>query len=146
MSGVLKASLWLGLVGAALGLVTYALLRHGAMREFSPGMAIALMSALPFALAWWIVPAIPLAREEFEAYARLTVSAPLLCVLLVCPALALAAGEPGAVVGFGVGWAPGRHDRDGLGAELGAPSGRRRRMGPEAQRAQRRVVSVRVPG
>ena len=64
VSGVLKASLWLGLVGAALGLVTYALLRHGAMREFSPGMAIALMSALPFALAWWIVPAIPLARER----------------------------------------------------------------------------------
>ena len=33
VSGVLAASLWLGLVGAVLGLVTYALLRHGAMRE-----------------------------------------------------------------------------------------------------------------
>ena len=56
VSGVLTAALWLGLVGAVLGLVAYALLRGGAMSEFSPGMAIALMSALPFALAWWIVP------------------------------------------------------------------------------------------
>ena len=63
VAGVLRAALWLGLVGAVLGLVTYKLLRGGAMSDFSPGMAIALMSALPFALAWWIVPAIPLARE-----------------------------------------------------------------------------------
>jgi O-antigen/teichoic acid export membrane protein len=106
VSGVLAASFWLGLVGAVLGLVTYALLRHGAMREFSPGMAIALMSALPFALAWWIVPAIPLARERFEAYAWLTVSAPV-AVLVLCPSLAAVAGRTGAVIGFAVGWIVG---------------------------------------
>ena len=35
-------------------------------------MAAALMAALPFALAWWILPAVPLARELFEQYALLT--------------------------------------------------------------------------
>ena len=106
VAGVLTASLWLGLVGAVLGLVTYALLRDGAMSEFSPGMAIALMSALPFALAWWIVPAIPLARERFEAYAWLTVSAPV-AVLVLCPSLAAVAGRTGAVIGFAAGWIVG---------------------------------------
>ncbi len=69
-------------------------------------MALALMCALPFALAWWIVPAIPLARERFETYALLTVSGPV-SVLVLCPALALAAGETGAVIGFAAGWAVG---------------------------------------
>ena len=76
------------------------------MSEFSPGMAIALMSALPFALAWWIVPAIPLARERFEAYAWLTVSAPV-AVLVLCPSLAAVAGQTGAVIGFAAGWIVG---------------------------------------
>ena len=64
------------------------------------------MAALPFALAWWIVPAIPLATERYESYALLTVSGPV-CVLLLCPALALAAGQTGAVIGFAAGWVVG---------------------------------------
>jgi O-antigen/teichoic acid export membrane protein len=104
--GALTASLWLGAVGAALGMGVYALLRTSAMSDFSVPMAASLMAALPFALAWWIVPAIPLARERYEIYALLTVSAPI-AVAVFCPALALAAGRTGAVVGFALGWVVG---------------------------------------
>jgi O-antigen/teichoic acid export membrane protein len=104
--GVLLASLCLGTAGAAVGVGMWALLRNGAMSDFSLGMALALMCALPFALAWWIVPAIPLARERFETYAMLTVSGPA-AVLLLCPVLALIGGETGAVIGFAAGWAIG---------------------------------------
>jgi O-antigen/teichoic acid export membrane protein len=103
---VLLAALCLGVAGAALGMGVWALLKNSAMSDFSLGMAVALMCALPFALAWWIVPAIPLARERFETYALLTVSGPV-AVLVLCPALALAAGETGAVIGFASGWAVG---------------------------------------
>jgi O-antigen/teichoic acid export membrane protein len=106
LRGALLAALWLGAAGAALGMGLWALLRDTALNDFSPGMALALMCALPLALAWWIVPAIPLARERFESYALLTLSGPV-AVLLLCPALALAAGEAGAVIGFAAGWALG---------------------------------------
>ncbi len=104
--GAVVASLGLGVVGAALGMGAYVLLRHSAMSDFSFAMAGSLMVALPFALAWWILPAVPLARELFEEYALLTVSAPV-CVVLVCPALALIGGRTGAVIGFAAGWALG---------------------------------------
>jgi O-antigen/teichoic acid export membrane protein len=104
--GVLLAALWLGSAGAVLGMGLWALLRGEALSDFSPGMALALMCALPLALTWWIVPAIPLARERFETYALLTVSGPV-SVLLLCPACALAAGKTGAVIGFAAGWALG---------------------------------------
>jgi O-antigen/teichoic acid export membrane protein len=104
--GTLVASLGLGLIGAGLGMLAYALLRHGALNEFTLAMAGALMAALPFALAWWILPAVPLARDLFEEYALLTGVAPV-CVLLICPALALVAGRSGAVVGFAAGWVLG---------------------------------------
>ena len=104
--GALVASFWLGIAGAALGMGVYALLRDSALSDFNLAMAGSLMAALPFALAWWIVPAIPLARERFEAYTLLTVSAPF-AVLLLCPALALVAGKTGAVIGFAAGWVLG---------------------------------------
>ena len=104
--GALIASLFLGIAGAALGMGVYALLRNSAMDDFNLAMAGSLMGALPFALAWWIVPAIPLARERYEAYTLLTVSGPF-AVLVLCPALALAAGETGAVIGFALGWVVG---------------------------------------
>jgi O-antigen/teichoic acid export membrane protein len=104
--GALVASLCLGLVGAALGMGVYALLRHSALADFNLAMAASLMAALPFALCWWIVPAIPLARERYETYALLTVSGPV-CVLLLCPAFALAFGKTGAVIGFAAGWVIG---------------------------------------
>jgi O-antigen/teichoic acid export membrane protein len=104
--GVLIAAGWLGTAGAVLGMGLWLLLRDSALSDFSLGMALALMCALPFALAWWIVPAIPLARERFETYALLTISGPV-SVLLLCPALALAAGKTGAVIGFAAGWAIG---------------------------------------
>jgi O-antigen/teichoic acid export membrane protein len=104
--GALLAAVCLGAVGAALGLGLYAALRHSALRDFNLPMVISLMGALPFALAWWILPAIPLARERYETYALLTVSGPI-CVLLSCPGLALVAGRTGAVIGFAGGWALG---------------------------------------
>src|SRR5512133_2487166 len=104
--GSLIAVLCLGVVGAALGMGLYVLLRDSALSDFNLAMAASLMGALPFALAWWIVPAIPLARERYETYALLTVSGPI-CVLLICPALALIAGKTGAVIGFAAGWVRG---------------------------------------
>ena len=104
--GALGASLALGLAGAALGFGVYLLLRHSAMSEFSPLMAASLMGTLPLALAWWIVPAIPLACERFEQYALLTVAAPV-AVLLSCPAGAMVGGKTGAVIGFAAGFALG---------------------------------------
>jgi O-antigen/teichoic acid export membrane protein len=104
--GALIASLVLGVIGAAVGMGLYALLRHSALSDFNVAMAASLMGALPFALAWWIVPAIPLAKERYEAYALLTVSGPA-AVLLLCPALAIAAGKTGAVIGFAAGYVVG---------------------------------------
>jgi O-antigen/teichoic acid export membrane protein len=104
--GGLSAAAILGLVGAAVGMGLYELLRDGALSEFNLAMAASLMAALPFALAWWIVPAVPLARERYETYALLTVTAPVF-VLLLCPTLALAAGKTGAVIGFAGGWVLG---------------------------------------
>jgi O-antigen/teichoic acid export membrane protein len=104
--GALNASLGLGAIGAALGMGLYALLSDSALRDFDFAMAASLMAALPFALAWWIVPAIPLAQERYETYALLTVSGPV-GALLLCPAMALIAGETGAVIGFAAGWVCG---------------------------------------
>ena len=104
--GALVAVVVLGVIGAALGMGTYALLRHSAMEDFNLAMAASLMGALPFALAWWIFPAVPLARERYETYALLTVSGPI-CVMFLCPTLALLGGETGAVIGFAIGWVTG---------------------------------------
>jgi hypothetical protein len=104
--GALIAAASLGAVGAVVGMGLYELLRDNALSDFNLAMAGSLMAALPFALVWWIVPAVPLARERYEAYALLTVSAPIF-VLLLCPALALVAGKTGAVIGLAGGWVLG---------------------------------------
>jgi len=106
IKGGLLAALCLGVIGAGLGMGLYALLQDGALKDFDVGMAAALMVALPFSLAWWILPAVPLAKERYETYALLTVSGPV-CVLLLCPAGALVAGQTGAVLGFAAGWVLG---------------------------------------
>jgi O-antigen/teichoic acid export membrane protein len=69
-------------------------------------MAACLVGALPFTLLWWILPAIPLAREHFEQYALLTFAAPL-AVLLLCPLGALLGDETGTVIGFAAGYVVG---------------------------------------
>jgi O-antigen/teichoic acid export membrane protein len=104
--GAIKASVLLGLGGAALGLVAYVLLRDSALSEFTPLMAACLLGALPFTLLWWILPAIPLAREQFEQYALLTFAAPV-SVLLLCPLGAVLAGRTGTVEGFAAGYLVG---------------------------------------
>jgi O-antigen/teichoic acid export membrane protein len=64
------------------------------------------MGALPLALTWWIVPAVPLACERFEQYALVTLSAPV-AVLVICPASALVGGSTGIVIGFAAGFVVG---------------------------------------
>ncbi|MGH2925610.1 MAG: lipopolysaccharide biosynthesis protein [Solirubrobacterales bacterium] len=104
--GALVGSVWLGLLGAVVGMGAYALLKDSALSEFSLPMAAALMAALPFALAWWILPAVPLARELFERYVFLTGAGPV-SVLVICPILGSIAGRSGAVIGFAAGWVVG---------------------------------------
>ena len=106
VNGALRAAVVLGLVGAVLGFGGYLLLRHAAMRQFTPAMAASLMAALPFALAWWIAPAVALAMERFEQYALVTVSAPV-GVLVLCPLGAEVGGSTGTVLGFAGGYAVG---------------------------------------
>lgn len=106
LHGALRAALGLGLVGALTGFGVYLLLRHSAMSDFSPAMAVCLMAALPFALVWWIVPAVPLARERFEEYAVLTMSAPA-GILVLCPIGTIAGGSTGTVIGFAAGYVAG---------------------------------------
>ena len=106
LHGALRAALGLGVVGALVGFGVYLLLRHSAMSGFSPAMAACLMAALPFALVWWIVPAVPLAREHFEQYAVLTLSAPV-GVLVLCPIATVIGGSTGTVIGFAAGYAVG---------------------------------------
>jgi O-antigen/teichoic acid export membrane protein len=102
----LRAAVSLGIVGAAVGLGVYALLRHSAMSDFTWPMAAALMASLPFVLAWWIVPAVPLARDRFEEYALLTLSGPV-AVLVLCPLGTVVGGSSGTVFGFAAGYAVG---------------------------------------
>jgi O-antigen/teichoic acid export membrane protein len=104
--GALRASIMLGVAGAVVGLGVYGLLRHSAMSAFNLPMAAALMAALPFVLAWWIVPAVPLARDRFEEYALLTLSAPV-AVLVACPIGAVIGGSTGTVLGFAAGYVIG---------------------------------------
>ena len=136
-------SICLGALGAVLGLGTYALLRDSAMNDFNLAMAASLMGALPFALAWWILPAVPLARERYETYALLTMSGPV-CVLLTCPALALVGGETGAVIGFGIGWVLGGIDRVRVGRS--SMRGRPKPRWARSTASARQVGSARVPG
>jgi O-antigen/teichoic acid export membrane protein len=104
--GALRAAVVLGVVGAALGFGLYLLLRHSAMSAFTPEGAAMLMGALPFALAWWIVPAVPLAMERFEEYALITIAAPV-AVLVICPIGAAIGGSTGTVIGFATGYIVG---------------------------------------
>src|SRR5262245_19079534 len=104
--GAIRASFGLGLAGAALGGMAYVLLRDSALSDFNAAMAACLLGALPFALLWWILPAIPLAQERFETYALLTISAPV-AVLLLCPASSALWGATGTAIGFAAGFVAG---------------------------------------
>jgi O-antigen/teichoic acid export membrane protein len=69
-------------------------------------MAIALMVCLPFALLWWIIAAVALGRERYEAYALITISAPA-TVMVFSPIGAFADGAAGAAYGLAAGYVVG---------------------------------------
>ena len=128
MRGALVAALCLGVVGAAVGMGLYALLADSALQRLQPGDGRfadggAARSRSPGGSS----RPIPLARERYEAYALLTVTGPV-CVLLLCPALALAAGKTGAVIGFAAGWV--------LGGVIAAPGRFGTRGAPRLPRAR----------
>jgi O-antigen/teichoic acid export membrane protein len=58
----------LGLAGAAVGLVAYALLRDSVFAGLTPSMAIWTLASLPFAIAWRSSAAIAIAHERYELY------------------------------------------------------------------------------
>jgi O-antigen/teichoic acid export membrane protein len=103
---VLPATLALGLVGGAAGLGLYFVLEDSALNGFSLSMAAVLMASLPAALLWWIVPALALGRERYEAYALLTISAPA-AVMVFSPIGAIVDQGAGAVYGLGAGYIVG---------------------------------------
>ena len=88
------------------GTALYLLLQDSALRGFSDSMAAALMICLPFALLWWIIAAVALGRERYEAYALLTISAPA-AVMVLSPIGAFADGAAGAAYGLAAGYVVG---------------------------------------
>jgi hypothetical protein len=102
----LAAALLLGPAGALLGLAVYELLRDSALDGFSLPMALALMACLPTALLWWIVPAVALGKDRYEAYALLTISAPV-GVMVLSPIGALVVDSSGVVYGLAAGYVIG---------------------------------------
>jgi O-antigen/teichoic acid export membrane protein len=103
---ILPAALGLGIVGGIVGYGLYLLLRDSALQGFSDPMAASLMIGLPFALLWWIVPALALGRDRYESYALLTISAPM-SVMVLSPIGAFAHGTTGAVIGLAAGYVVG---------------------------------------
>lgn len=103
---IIPAAFALGVVGGVAGYGLYLLLRDSALRGFSDSMAIALMVCLPFALLWWIIAAVPLGRERYEAYALITISAPAM-VMVFSPIGAFADGAAGAAYGLAAGYVVG---------------------------------------
>ena len=103
---VIPAGIALGLVGGACGLTLYEVLKDSALDGFSLSMAGVLMASLPTALLWWIVPALALGRERYEAYALLTISAPV-AVMILSPIGAFVDESAGAVYGLGAGYLVG---------------------------------------
>ena len=114
--------LGLGLAGAGLGALAWALGRDGFLEGLPAGAVPLLLGATPFGLAWQWSWSLALGRERYEAYAVLQ-ALPTFLALLVAVTLAIALGTTAAVVGFaaaqivagcaGVAWAfrfssPGR--------------------------------------
>jgi O-antigen/teichoic acid export membrane protein len=100
------ASLGLGLLAGAAGIGVFALGQNGILSGFSWTSAAALMAAVPLALAWWTLPAVPLALERYEAYVALTIANPI-GILALSPAGAAIDGAEGAVIGLAGGFALG---------------------------------------
>jgi O-antigen/teichoic acid export membrane protein len=89
--------------GSMAGIAAFGLYELGSDSVFEgiePAVAVVLCASIPFATTWWVLAAIPLAQEDYEAYAVLQSTAPILVVLVV--PLTLAFGIDGALIGLGV--------------------------------------------
>jgi O-antigen/teichoic acid export membrane protein len=129
-----------GLLGTAVALLTYALLRPTVFDGVEWALAAVVVGSLPFALAWSFSSAIALGRDRYEAYAALQV-AHALVILGLSVGLAFPFGVLGAGIGFaaanivaavgGVWWAAG-HARATPAVSEGGQLGSATRFGVRA--------------
>ena len=103
---IIPAALALGVAGGAIGYAVYLLLQDSALQGFSPSMAASLMACLPFALLWWVLAAVPLGRERYEAYAGVSIAAPA-AVMVAGPLGAAVDGAAGVAYGLAAGYVVG---------------------------------------
>src|SRR5262249_35222886 len=103
---IIPAVFVLGVAGGAIGYGVYLLLQDSALHNFSSSMAASLMACLPFALLWWVLAAVPLGRERYEAYAIVSMAAPT-AVMVLGPVGAALDGSAGVAYGLAGGYVVG---------------------------------------
>jgi len=86
-----------GLLAGAAGFALYELGSEAVFSGISEPLAIVLSASVPFAVAWWVLGAIPLAEEDYESFAVLQSGSFVVLALLVLP-LTLAVGIDGALI------------------------------------------------
>ena len=97
-----QATLTSVLLGAVAGVATFGAYEAGSETLFegiSEPVAIVISAAIPFAVAWWVLAAIPLAREDYDAYA-IQQSSPFVLSGVLVVALVFAFELDGALIGF----------------------------------------------
>ena len=85
-----------GLLAGVAGFALYEIGSESVFAGISEPLAIALSASVPFAVAWWVLAAIPLAEQDYGAFAVLQSGTFVVIALLVVP-LALAWGIEGAL-------------------------------------------------
>jgi O-antigen/teichoic acid export membrane protein len=97
-------SLLLGALAGALGYALYSVGSDSVFEGIPRGVALVLCAAVPPTVLWWVLGAIPLAEESYDAYAVLQAGGFVLSAGLVL-VLAPTAGIDGAVIALAVGFA-----------------------------------------
>ena len=93
------AAIPMGLVGAACGLVFYALTADSILDGITVPQVLAVLGTVPLVLAWQFCGAVALGKDLYERYASFQISrAALLAVAVVC--LGIPFGLPGAIYGL----------------------------------------------
>ncbi len=96
-------SVFFGALAGAIGFGLYELGSDSVFEGISEPLAIVLSGAVPFAVVWWVLGAIPLAEEDYEAFALLQSAAFVVVAILILP-LTLAAGIDGALIALAGGF------------------------------------------